>query len=183
MKALTLTQPWATLIAIGAKRIETRSWGTDYHGQLAIHAAKGLGPVGGKRGLQEQCGTPPFDYEILRWRLETKQTDLPLGAIVAVAVLDRVRRIDLKLRAEILAQTATPNEIEFGNYESGRYAWFLESVVPLAEPIPCKGALSLWDVPDKVVSQILIQLEGLGEEDLNEAAQATQDERRQLLLR
>src|SRR3954451_22243677 len=39
--ALTLTQPWATLVAIGAKQIETRSWGTSYRGWLAIHAAKG----------------------------------------------------------------------------------------------------------------------------------------------
>jgi hypothetical protein len=42
MKALTLTQPWATLVAIGAKRIETRSWSTSYRGPLAIHAAKGF---------------------------------------------------------------------------------------------------------------------------------------------
>ena len=40
MKALTLYQPWATLIAIGAKKIETRSWGTNYRGPLAIHAGK-----------------------------------------------------------------------------------------------------------------------------------------------
>ncbi len=39
MKALTLWQPWASLIAIGAKSIETRSWATPYRGRLAIHAA------------------------------------------------------------------------------------------------------------------------------------------------
>ena len=42
MKALSITQPWATLIAIGAKTIETRSWSTLYRGDLAIHAAKGF---------------------------------------------------------------------------------------------------------------------------------------------
>jgi len=61
MKALTLTQPWATLIACGAKRIETRSWATDFRGRIAIHAAKGLSPFGGKRGFQEQCAMPPSD--------------------------------------------------------------------------------------------------------------------------
>lgn len=40
MKAITLYQPWATLIAIGAKTVETRSWSTTYRGPLAIHAAK-----------------------------------------------------------------------------------------------------------------------------------------------
>lgn len=42
MKALTIYQPWATLIAIGAKHIETRSWSTKYRGPLAVHAGKVL---------------------------------------------------------------------------------------------------------------------------------------------
>ena len=42
MKALTLTQPWASLVACGAKTIETRSWRTPYRGPVAIHAAKGF---------------------------------------------------------------------------------------------------------------------------------------------
>jgi hypothetical protein len=40
MKALTLIQPWATLVALGEKQIETRSWDTKYRGPLAIHAGK-----------------------------------------------------------------------------------------------------------------------------------------------
>jgi len=40
MKAISLWQPWATLISIGAKRIETRSWETLYRGSIVIHAAK-----------------------------------------------------------------------------------------------------------------------------------------------
>ena len=40
MKTLTLLQPWAMLVALEAKRIETRSWGTWYRGPLAIHADK-----------------------------------------------------------------------------------------------------------------------------------------------
>lgn len=39
MKVLTLHQPWASLIALGVKTIETRSWSTQYRGPLAIHAA------------------------------------------------------------------------------------------------------------------------------------------------
>ncbi len=38
MKALSLWQPWASLIALGVKTIETRSWATNYRGPLAIHA-------------------------------------------------------------------------------------------------------------------------------------------------
>lgn len=40
MKAITLHQPWATLVSLGVKTIETRSWTTRYRGPLAIHAAK-----------------------------------------------------------------------------------------------------------------------------------------------
>lgn len=154
MKALTLTQPWATLIALGAKRIETRSWSTDYRGPLAIHAAKGLGPVGGKSGLQEQCRVPAFAHALrsMPAQYETKEFVLPLGSIVATVILVDVRRIDMKLRGEVIAQTIAPNEIEFGLYDTGRYAWYLEKVSPLASPIECKGALGLWDVPPEVMA-------------------------------
>ena len=39
MRALTLWQPYASLIAMGVKVYETRSWGTAYRGDLVIHAA------------------------------------------------------------------------------------------------------------------------------------------------
>lgn len=37
MKAITILQPWASLIACGKKQIETRSWATKYRGPIAIH--------------------------------------------------------------------------------------------------------------------------------------------------
>ncbi|KXG09931.1 hypothetical protein AT864_01491 [Anoxybacillus sp. P3H1B] len=40
MKAITIKQPWATLIALGEKKFETRSWKTNYRGKIAIHAGK-----------------------------------------------------------------------------------------------------------------------------------------------
>jgi hypothetical protein len=159
MKALTLTQPWASLIPRGAKRIETRSWGTTYRGPLAIHAAKGF-----PRWAQDLCFQPTFTralwpdepHDMTPQEIAQLVAELPRGAMVAVAVLPLVRSIDIALRAEVLAQTLTPNEIEFGDYTSGRSAWFLEDVKPLAEPIPCKGALGLWDVPQEVRAQILM---------------------------
>ena len=45
MKAITLHQPWATLIADGAKTIETRSWRppqTLIGQRIVIHAGKRL---------------------------------------------------------------------------------------------------------------------------------------------
>lgn len=158
MKALSLTQPWATLIARGAKRIETRSWPTGFRGRIAIHAAKGLSAIGGKRGLYEICCEAPFRDAIAEAFKSTREEafdaakELPLGAIIATANLVSVKHIDPKLRGEVLAQTITPYEIEFGDYATGRYAWFLENVVALSEPIYCKGALGLWDVPPEVMA-------------------------------
>lgn len=159
MKALTLTQPWATLVAIGAKKIETRSWSTSYRGPLAIHAAVGLASVGGKRGLRDLVMTQPFFAALRDFMTEHSRISLsdalPLGAIVATCELRDVRIIGRELNgdATIAADdmiSFTPilgNERAFGDYTPGRYAWLLANVQALPEPIPCKGALSLWE-PD-----------------------------------
>lgn len=55
MRCLTLWQPWASLIAVGAKRFETRSWGTDWRGSLAIHAS-----LKWSREQADLCATRPF---------------------------------------------------------------------------------------------------------------------------
>jgi|ERR1019366_4441992 hypothetical protein len=42
MKALTINQPWAEMICRGLKRVENRTWPTNYRGPLAIHVGKSL---------------------------------------------------------------------------------------------------------------------------------------------
>lgn len=170
MRALTLTQPWATLVAQGAKRIETRSWTTDYRGPLAIHAAKGLGPVEGISGLDTLCAASPF-YDAL-WPIigvEEHLYDvqrLPRGAIVAVAELvdcrctgDDVREYGAHLPEYDQIWMLTDQERAFGDYSPGRYAWLLADVRRLPTPVPCRGALGLWDVPANIEAQLLTQLE------------------------
>lgn len=133
MKAITLIQPWATLVAIGAKKIETRSWATDYRGPLAIHAAKGF-PVAARAVCTE-------NYTI-RWHLRQARIDvdeLPRGVIVAVCRLVDCRRIRGKV------DEPRYSEVCFGDYTPGRYAWVLEDVRPVIPPIPAKGALGLWE--------------------------------------
>jgi hypothetical protein len=158
MKALTLTQPWATLVAIGAKRIETRSWSTRYRGPLAIHAAQGLGPVGGKKGLDKLCTSDPFFGALIDAGYRAGKP-LPFGAIVAVCELatvwpvERVRNhaqtpielMKLGGSGEIQSWQWTAQEQAFGDYSVGRYAWLLADVRALPEPIPAKGQLRLWD--------------------------------------
>lgn len=158
MKALTITQPWASLIAIGAKRFETRSWSTNYRGPIAIHAAKGLGSVGGASGLLTLCQQEPFRSTFLEHCEElrslyphakppTWRDMLPLGAIVAVVELTDVVRTET-LTALPFWEGRNDHERAFGDYTPGRFAWHLENVWKLADPIVCSGALGLWKAPD-----------------------------------
>ena len=146
MRALTLTQPWATLVAIGAKSIETRSWyvGRDPRGvgaqalgwPIAIHAAKGF-PAGAKAA----CGKEPFASALIKAGYG-KYGSLPTGAVIATAVLLHCVTVEHLERAPHIL---TPTERAFGDYSPGRYAWRFWNVKPLPEPIPARGALGLWE--------------------------------------
>ena len=133
MKALSLTQPWATLVAIGAKRIETRSWPTPYRGPLAIHAAKNF-----PRDCKELCLVPPFRAALVRGGIH-RISDLPLGSIIATCTLFDCQKTDF------LASQIGIEEADFGNYAFGRFGFLLRDVAPLEIPITVKGALGLWE--------------------------------------
>ena|SRR3990167_3098615 len=150
MKALSLTQPWATLVAIGAKKYETRSWSTKYRGPLYIHAAKRF-PVS-----MEMLA---LYHEPFKSALGGLALRLPRGAIIAVADLTGCFKTPPDGWpmhphggfGDGLPQS--PQERAFGDYSPGRYAWHLENVRALPEPIPWKGQLGLFNMPDlKAVS-------------------------------
>jgi len=138
MKAITLLEPWASLIAVGAKKIETRSWSTKYRGPLAIHAGKSLKPWHMDLAWKE-----PFFSALKPQHVESGGIRYSHGCIIATCNL-----VDcIKMTPEFidLVQSAKGYEIDFGVYEVGRYAWILEDVKRLEKPIPAKGALSLWE--------------------------------------
>ena len=145
MRGLTLTQPWATLIAIGENSIETRSWGTPYRGELAIHSAKGF-----PRDARELCAEPPY-WEVLAAAGYSDADELPRGKIVAVANLVDVMRFTRSTQKEVRARAQLgefpTHEADFGDFSSGRYGWVLQNVLRLPKPIPYKGMLGLWHVP------------------------------------
>lgn len=162
MKGLTLTQPWATLVALGAKRIETRAWSTPYRGPLAIYAGKGLGGLGPgakEDDLRRLVRTEPFASALGHQFASA----LPRGVIVAVCdlveVIDAVEAADgLRygaFEADGVAdvdRAAALLELEFGNYKPYRHAWILDDVRALVAPVEIpKGAVrsyrGLWDVP------------------------------------
>ena len=136
MKALTLYQPWASLIAIGAKQFETRSWPaprTAIGDVVAIHA-----------GHKEDRSFRWEDDEVLSI---LGSEDLPKGAIVATGRL-------IKVLPTWSAQVSS-QERHLGDYSTGRYAWRFAEVVQLTSPMPAKGHLGLWTVPEDLVNEIL----------------------------
>lgn len=149
MRALTILQPWSSLIAIGAKRIETRSWTTNYRGPLAIHAGKG--------GTAFEVGltfTEPFK-SVLNAAGYKFFSVLPRGALIATGQLVSVIPV-YKITQQGFYEWAGPDACEyrfeltdqeraFGDYSFGRYAWLLADVQELLKPVPARGALGLWE--------------------------------------
>lgn len=150
MKALTVLQPWASLISLGAKRYETRSWGTPYRGLIAIHAGKQLAPW--QRSMTACDG---YLRQPLAIAGMPYACDLPLGAIVAVVVIAACTgadRLVLDLSVEELAR---------GDFTPGRFAWELRDVIRLPRPVECRGAQRIWEVPESVAVAVRSQLPGV----------------------
>lgn len=135
MKAISIWQPWASLIAVGAKRFETRSWPTRYRGPIAIHAA---------RTWNAETAAACEDYFILA-KLSSLHGEpllknrLPMGSIVAVGVLTEC------VPTEAVDFHRISMEYKFGNFMPGRFAWRIDLVERLVRPVSCTGRQGLWD--------------------------------------
>ena len=132
MKAISLLQPWATLVVMGMKKIETRSWSTPYRGTILIHAS-----LGKKAGWI--AAEPPFSSYIENFK------DLPFGAIIGEATLTTILRVEDFGMADNKLEILTMEEKAFGDYAPGRFGRVLENAFPFDTPIPARGHLRLWD--------------------------------------
>ncbi len=177
VRVITLWQPWASLIALGLKQYETRRWGTNYRGKLAIHAAKR--PFVTEDGLKTLCKDA---YRAWMQALELAYESgvindqsrlpfshqLPLGSILAISdLVDCREMVDVASRnchlhpvLQIDSSIQTPLEKAVGDWAELRYAWKLENVVAVQDPIPLKGGQGLRVLRD---AEVLKQL-GLGHE-------------------
>lgn len=128
MKVLSIQEPYATLIKDGYKKIETRSWKTNYRGKILIHASLGK--------LFQKTITNPEVTSLL------KERSLNHGKIICRASL-----VDcIKMTEEFIKKVQRNNqEYILGIYEPGRYAWILENIIPLEKNIEAKGKLGLWE--------------------------------------
>jgi hypothetical protein len=137
VNALTLWQPHATLMAIGAKKIETRSWDLPARvagAWVAIHAASFKSvPISVLRSV---LADPAITTVLRSYAIDPAK--LPYGAIVAVAHLTRA------LPTTSLVGKVSPQEAILGDYSAGRFGWMTADVIPLLDPVLCKGAQGLW---------------------------------------
>jgi hypothetical protein len=152
--ALSVVQPWATLIALGLKQIETRSWYTEFRGTIAIHASAGKPDF-----ARELCEQDSFFQEALA-KHDLNFDLLPRGCIIALADLNSCQLIkgfdDKKTECvNLLNPNTLPlNEIIFGDYAEGRFAWVFDKIYRLNNNISCKGSLSLWKIPSDILNKI-----------------------------
>jgi hypothetical protein len=158
-KAISIWQPWATAIALGLKRNETRSWSTPYRGPILVCASKRWNPELEERqewlaeNLREMFG-PHTDLV-----LEFNAVPV-LGAIVAIAdLVECSPTIDAVKFSGSLDQRI---ELMLGDFTVGRFAWQIENVRRLPQPVPCRGQQGLFDPPPDVVDQVAQQFRGVG---------------------
>lgn len=145
MMGLTLLEPWASLMAAGLKRIETRSWCTDYRGELVIQASaskKSCRHSYDVEKLFKEAGMPwPDDWPV-------SPEGYPRGRILGVC-----RLIDcVEMDADIINRVPQ-RERAFGVWAPGRFAWIAPSFRRV-EPIPWKGSLGLWKVPPELEARL-----------------------------
>jgi len=156
VRVLSLLQPWATLWVAGAKLIETRSWGTDYRGRVAVHASKGF-----DREARTICEIEPF-RSVLRGLGFASADQLPRGSILGLVT---ITGCNLMLASDAPGRNwiniapgadarLTEQERAFGEYRVGRHAWMTSpdrNVLP--QPIPFKGGLGLRTLPSEIVAR------------------------------
>lgn len=152
LKTLTVQQPWATLIALGEKRFETRSRRTNIRGNIAIHAGKSID--------MQACEREPVKSTLAKHGYTVG--NLPTGAVIATAYLyDSYPITDVydnaadSIDAEgIILEIFEGNEFHFGWYEVGRHAWYLRSANAI-NPIPAKGQQGWWNFNYKLGHELL----------------------------
>lgn len=143
VKALSMHQPFASLVPVGAKIYETRSWATGYRGELLICSTKNF------KAAMQGWNSSPIIQSALSLSGFTQWQDLPFGKAIALVYLEEC--ISTTKLAELFAKGQfnrfrTTNELYYGNYEPGRYAFKLSIIRPIKDPFPVIGRQRLFEV-------------------------------------
>lgn len=131
MKALTIKQPWASLIIRGGKDIENRDWRTTMRGVVAVHSSAKLD----RNEVEDACDmmrgfVPGFSAE------RFQRDEFPPGVILGTVEI-----------VDCVTSSESP-------WFCGEYGFVLRNAIAFAKPIPCRGALSFWNVPDSLLPEM-----------------------------
>lgn len=146
MKAITIKQPWAALIAAGMKDVENRSQNWTYRGRIAIHSSQTTDwDAFNDEHVQRATGLPAGTNALggPRWRF---------GNVIGVAFLAGTHRSRPGCCASVWARA------------DARWHLRLHSAVVLPRPVWCAGQLGPWDLPDHVDIEVIRQLGELVQE-------------------
>lgn len=133
MKAITVKQPWASLIVTGLKPIENRTWNTNFRGRVLIHTS--ATPV---KGLPCEI-LSPLQYAAVFSAGRLDALIAPCGAIIgSVEIVDCV--ID---HSSIWAE-----KTNLMRGDKPIYNWVLANPIEFNTPFYCKGKQSFWEFPD-----------------------------------
>lgn len=137
IKAISLHQPWASLIPMGLKKYETRSWSTSYRGPLLICAAK-------KFSIHQKLTHNYFINKYQQILVDTDNyiewDDLPFGCAVALVELT-----DCIKMTQTFINQQLQSELDTGDWRVGRMAWQLENIQRIIRPIPITGRQGLFN--------------------------------------
>lgn len=123
MKVLTLKQSWATLVAEGIKKYEFRTWKTNYHGKVLIHAGAGVD----KKELA---------------KFKDLNLEYPSKKIIAEVEIEDCLELDDNLNKKIINE----NNIAYGSKYRTGYAWKLKNVKKINVDKEINGKLGLWNI-------------------------------------
>ncbi len=129
LKVLSIKEPFATLIKDGVKIYETRSWKTNYRGEIYIHASLSLS----KSENVEKAN-------------RYLKSEIKPGYILCRCELEDCIPMTEEFIEYIKNKT---HEIDYGQYSEGRYAWKMKVLEVLEEPIKAKGKLGIWNYTDE----------------------------------
>lgn len=148
--AISLWQPWASLIMAGAKRFETRSWATEYRGPLVICAAKG---GLGKSELYATLVDEIFQRALFPILGLSQGLSIKEFANAAMGILPRGKALGCVDLVDCIGTDliGDHSDIPFGDFSHGRFAWRLEKVRRFDKPVPVKGKQGFFKIDLKAV--------------------------------
>lgn len=138
MRAISIWQPFATLIVKGFKIFETRTWPaprTIIGQRIGIASTKTLKPE-----QRAHFDSDEFQRHYERLGLPETITEFSHGFMLGTAVVDSV-----ELMTEEFLEEVSLEEQSYGWWDIGNYAWRLTDPIEFASPIPVKGAQGIYE--------------------------------------